>query len=304
MQSASQTGGFTLDLSNLTFSAKIDYITIHTTGKCALPELRGTARWSRKENHRKLSIHDPAQSDLAAIAGCFDNPRLAEIEVAVDIAPRGNLGVEERTAIIDALMIQLVAKGLNPGVVHEDLRFQFRGAFEGNSTCFRLYPFNKKLPAAKAQQLHGKRGDPLQVKSYPKGTDQGRQLPSAEHVARVEVRLSGDGLHHHGLTFVQDLLGFRYRKMLMPYFHHVRSARQRHRKVDPSRPLIPLMRAWKHRLLLNDLTEVGVGVVLRGGRHAGADVRLMRHTEVNNRIGQALLRLERRMKFVLSSDGR
>lgn len=287
----------TIDLSQLIFTAKIDFLTVHTTCKEELPSLDGRPCWSRKENYRKLSVHDPSPADVACITLHFANPRLAELEVAVDIEPR-SVNPTARSAVIEALMVDQVAKGLAPAVVHKDLAFHFRGAFEGTRAQFRLRPFNRRLPSAQAQQLHGRRHDALQVKSYPKKVDQGRELPLSSHVARVEVRLSGDGLHQHGLVKVADLIGFPYRKALMPYFRHVRTARRpRTQGRDPS--MLAILREKKHELLLQEWERVGVGTVLAGGRHAGADVRLLRDSPVNNRIGQALLRLERRMKFVL-----
>lgn len=286
-----------LDLSKLIFKAKIDFFTVHTTGRQELPCLDGRPCWSRKENYRKLSVHDPSPADVACITQHFANPRLAELEVALDIEPR-SVDPAARSATIEALMVDLVARGLAPAVVHKDLAFHFRGAFEGTRAQFRLRPFNRRLPSAQAQQLHGKRHDALQVKSYPKRMDQGRELPLSSHVARVEVRLSGDGLHQHGLVTVVDLVGFSYRKSLMPYFRHVKTARRpRTRRSEAS--LLSVLQEKKHEFLLQDWERVGIGTVLTGGRHAGADVRLLRNTPVNNRIGQALLRLERRMRFVL-----
>lgn len=288
-----------IDLSQLIFTAKIDYLTVHTHGKRDLPSLDGLPRWSRKENYRKLSIHDPSPADVACVADGLDNPRLAELEVAVDMAPSRHLAPETRSDLIARLMVDLVARGLAPATIHKDLAFGFRGAYEGAGDRFRLLPFNRRLPSARAQQLHGKRHDALQVKSYPKKTDQGRDLPFSDHVTRVEVRLSGDGLHQHGLVTVVDLIGFRYRKALMPYFRHVSTARRRDASATGS-PLLQILQAKKHEFLLKAWEQVGVGSMLPGGRYGGADVRLVRNTAVNNRIGQALTRLERQMKSVRS----
>ena len=303
MTQTSASAAGTIDLSKLIFTAKIDFVTVHTLGKQELPRLDGHPCWSRRENYRKLSVHDPSPADLAAISSTFGNPRIAELEVAVDIVPHRSVGSAARNLLIDALMVDLIAKGLTPAVMHGDLAFRFRGAFEGKRTQFRLLPFNRRLPSARAQQLHGKRHDALQVKSYAKTVDQGHDLPSDAHVARVEVRLSGDGLHLHGLVYVLDLSGFRYRKKLMPYFQHVRTAR-RPRTAASETPLLALLQAKRHDLLLQHWERVGVGTVLPGGRNADADVRLVRNTKVNNRIGQALLRLEQRMKFVRPEPAR
>lgn len=285
------------DLSKLIFTAKIDFLTVHTPGKQGLPPLDGRPFWSRTENYRKLSVHDPSPADLVAIASTFDNPLLAELEVAVDIVPHRSVDSAARNLLIDALMVDLIAKGLTPAVVHGDLAFRFRGAFEGTRAQFRLLPFNRRLPSPQAQQLHGRRHDALQVKSYAKKVDQGRDLPSDAHVARVEVRISGDGLHLHNLVYTLDLAGFRYRKRLMPYFRHMKTVR-RPRTLRSQTSLLAILQAKQHEFLLQHWQRVGVGTVLPGGRHADADVRLVRNTEVNDRIGQALLRLERRMKFV------
>lgn len=286
-----------VSLSQLTISSKIDYVTVFTQGKTKLPRFDGKFKWVRGANYRKLTIHDPSPLDLVKLVRDLGNPDIAEVEVATDFSPPRELTPSTRRDQLDRIMIHLFAKGLHPGVVHRELGFSFRGAFLGNRVHFHLRPYNRKLPPAHAQQLHGKRWDPLQVKCYRKGIDQKRHLPPEEHVSRVEVRLSAEGLTLHGLRQIRDLIGFRYRKVLMPYFRHVRSARLPRTK-KPQQSLLTILKEKQHQFLLTDWERVGVGTVLPGGKHMGSTVRLLANRAVNDRIGQALYRLEGQMKNV------
>lgn len=290
----------TINLSDLIFSAKIDYLTIYTPGKCLLPRLDGKPRWARQENHRKLSLHDPSPGDVALLVQYLDNPRLAELEVAVDVSPDQELSKSVRESIVDALMVHLIAKGREPKVKDKDLEFRFRGVFEGTRSRYRLRPFNRVLPSPSGQQLHGKRGDHLQAKAYGKKIDQGQVLDGSQFVARAEVRMSGYGLQSHGLHRLQDLVGFRYRKELMPYFRHVKGVKRRGRAEALPGSLLAVLRNKQEQLWREEWQRVGVGAFLPGGCCQDRDTRFISDTDVNNRIGQGLLRLERRMeaKFV------
>lgn len=290
-----------IDLTWLKFGAKIDYVTVYTDGKCKLPKFDGNRFWARREHFRKLSIHDPSPRDIRLLSLHLGNPRLAELEVAVDIRPAKALSDDERGELIDTMMVQLIAKGLAPRGGKEDLLFGFRGAFQGVAGNFKLFGFNHKLPPSTAQQLHGKRHDPLQVKSYGKRTDQGKQLTASKYVARVEVRMSGYGLESHGLRHAEDLMTFRFRKELMPHFTMTRGAvmRKRPRPSSARRlrnwTMLQLLDSARNTFFERDWDRVGVGAFVGQGKNADLHVRLLRDRELNARIGQALLRLEQRI---------
>jgi hypothetical protein len=287
-----------ISLSDLVFTAKIDYLTVFTPGKLTLPRLDGKPKWSRKEHYRRLSIHDPSARDVAALVERLDNPRLAELEVAVDLQPAPRVSVDKRERVVEQLMVHLIAKSRAPKVTDKDLQFRFRGVYEGRRGGFRLHPFNRKLPLASGQQLHGKRGDPLQAKAYAKKTDMGRALDRSAFLARTEIRMSGYGLAHHGLDAVGDLAEFRFRKMLMPYFRFVKAAKRRAKGSPRNRLLRDVLTPKQEKFYRDEWERVGVGAFLPGGKYGDHDVRLISFTKVNTRVGQALLRLEQRMKFV------
>ena len=104
------------------------------------------------------------------------------------------------------------------------------------------------------QLLIGTRHDQVQVKCYLKRSDQLTRLSDQDAVARVEVRLGKGELSTLGLVTLICVHGFQWRSMLSPYFRHC----------------VP---QTKDRL---------------------GDKRSVRKCEVaiNNRIGQALTRLE------------
>ena len=285
-------------LSDLIFSAKIDFLTVHTPGKRPLPRLEGTPRWVRRENYRKLAVHDATRGDVALLIAELGDPRLAELEIAVDIAPPRGLPDEQREQIVDYIMVHQIARGLAPKVRNQDLAPRFRGAFEGVKANFRLVPFNRVLPAPHAQQLHGKGNDPLQVKAYGKKTDQGHALAKSEFVARHEVRMGGYGLSEHDIFVLSDLLAFRYRKRLMPYFRHVKGTKRRRGRAVETNAFLRLLMDKHDELMRPEWDRVGVGAFIAGGKYQDRNVRLVSDSDLNNRIGQALLRLERRMKFV------
>jgi hypothetical protein len=275
-----------LDLATLKFTAKIDFVTIITPGKLPLPPLEGTARWSPKCNWTRLSIHDPSPADIHRLTYKLGALRLSEVEVAVDVSCASSVPEEARDERLRAVMIYMFARALSP-----DPRLitgGFRAAYNG----FGPKPFNLQLPDADAQLLFGHKTDLAQVKAYYKRTDQRRQLKPKDWVARVEVALRDEALHRH-MKVLGDMFGFRYRKELSGYFRHVKDVGRRDLRSSKLTPLHRLLVERGERDLKAEFARVGVGSTKRGGKHAHAEVVAIRHSSVNARIGQALLRLER-----------
>lgn len=113
------------------------------------------------------------------------------------------------------------------------------------------------------QMLLGARGDRVQVKCYLKQRDQNQPLDDTEAVARLEVRLAQEELKLLGIPTLICIQGFSWRKSLMPYFRH----------------RVPVSKVGS-----------GCGVFQRKFE-----------TEINDRIGQSLTRLERRFCDVVLS---
>ena len=169
---------------------------------------------------------------------------------------------------------------------------QFRAFYRHIGPASFLRPFNRALPRATDQQLHGGRTDAAQVKAYFKTRDQGVLLAPHLQVARVEVRLGSEGLRGHKLVALTDMAGFGFRKRLMPYFRHVIGSIRPVRPASKSVSMLTLLDGKNHEYDLEEFQRSGVGAFLAGGKRAGQKVRLLRDTSVNNRIGQALGRLE------------
>lgn len=290
-----------VSLDAISVGAKIDYITIHTPGRTKLPPMDGRAIWSRKHHGKRLTVHDATAADIVALVAAFGNARLIELEVAIDIRPAKGTPPEQCDAIVKAVMVDIFARGLEPsaggGMVPG-----FRAFYRRLDKGYVVRPFNLGLPRATDQLLHGGRNDAAQVKSYWKRRDQGAPLPPDKQSARIEVRLGSEGLFGHDLPTLTDLNGFRFRKKLMPYFWHFRgTARLKPASPKARTPLMAVLSAKSDEYDQAAFKQAGVGAFGRGGKRAKSAVRLLRNTPVNNRLGQALLRLERQFhkdKFV------
>jgi hypothetical protein len=285
-----------VNLTELKVNAKFDFITFETPGKVDLPALQGRVLWGRKDHYRRFTLHDPCPEDIRALALTLGSLRILELEVAVDFRPGAHVPLERRVELLNAVMVDVFARGLDPRqgqLINDDFRAFYRRTGSG----YKVGPFNKRLPLPTDQLLHGGRGDPAQVKCYYKVTDQGEEIAEHSHVARVEVRLSGIGLDVHGLRELRDLSNFKIRSGLMPYFRHV-AAVERRPALRPT-AMSTLLRETERRLDHSHWDKVGVGAFLPKGTRASTRARLRRDVYVNNRIGQALGRLEERYRKAL-----
>jgi hypothetical protein len=289
------------DLSLLSFSARIDYITIRTPEKVNLPALSGKAIWPQAFSGHRLTVHDACAADIEALKNTFGPAGLVEMEVAIDLRLKKCVLPGDREAMLKSVMVDVFARGLEPSA-GENMAKGFRAFYRKLETGYMVRPFSKGLPRATDQQLHGGRQDAVQVKGYWKRFDNGKTLPAEKQVARVEVRLGSIGLLGLDLLTLSDVQCFRFRKKLMPYFSHVRgTTRPVRQRRNSSNAMRNLVAAKQHELDQTFMQASGVGAFLSGGKRAGSAVRLMRDTPVNNRIGQALTRLERQFsttKFV------
>ena len=297
-QHNANTAASSIDLDRLNFRAKIDLVTLRTSRKMPLPKLDGRVKWSRKEHFKRFTLHDPSPNDISALAALGGPLRILELEVAVDVRPALTLPLDSRLTMLEAVMVELFAKRLDPrsgGM----MRSSFRAFYRRLAGGYTVGPFNRRLPLPTDQQLHGGRTDAAQVKAYLKRVDQGRVIELAECVARVEVRLAADGLDAHGLKGLTDLDGFKYRKQLMPYFRHFAGAEQRQRRAA-SQTSQTLRRALQ-QIDQRHWQAVGVGAFVGKGDRESTSVRLRRDQPVNKRIGQALGRLEANFRITKSA---
>ena len=118
---------------------------------------------------------------------------------------------------------------------------------------------------------------------------------------RVEARLGQLELESLGLLHTPDLLEFKFRTQLMRYFTHVNGSRRGKPRKNSRRPLLKVIYDWKDEIDSQHWDLVGVGAFERGGKREQPNLIFKRDTALNNRIGQALGRLERSItvkKFV------
>lgn len=290
-----------IDYKDLRFSAKIDYITIHTSGKITLPPLDGKPKWPRAHHGNRLTVHDATAADINTLVATFGPARLIELEIAIDVRPALSVPVDERAGMLRSVMVNVFARGLEPSG-GMGMSKQFRAFFRLLDSGIQVRPFNLVLPRATDQQLHGGRLDAVQVKGYLKTRDQGIALPPSQQVARVEVRMGSEGLLGHDLVRLTDLGGFKFRKNLMPYFSHVAGSKRLIRLKQSNNVLLRLMKAKQHELDQAEFDRVGVGALLKGGKRCDSAVRLTRNIPLNDRLGQALMRLERQFRQLKGID--
>lgn len=280
-----------MPLSQVRFSAKIDYITVDGVQKTHVGQLDGRINWPPKYNGRRLTVHDASARDIALLAKIFKNGIVAELEIAVDLKPIGFDDEREYIGAVHQLKAEYLAKRLRPNVA-SGLWSGFRGAYKRQPFGYSLCPFNKRVPGASEQLLYGRRDDGVQVKAYYKHMDNKRPLPWRQHTARVEVRLGRLGLSHHGIEGLDDVLGFAVRRELSPYFQTVRGACRRMRKSQTQG--LPLLKVLKAKQESDDQIywdQYGVGAFEQGGARHCDHIRLLRDLPLNDRIGQALHRL-------------
>ncbi|EKD96991.1 MAG: hypothetical protein ACD_23C01148G0001 [uncultured bacterium] len=290
-----------IGLSDLKFSPKIDFVTLDGVARPAPSGLQGKCIWPRSYKGRRLTIHDPTPKDLAALQAAYPNASVAAVEVAVDVSPRAKMGEEERAAFLAFVKSEFCAKRLHPAF-HQSLSSGFRGTYDPRPYGYALRPFNRRVPGPGEQHLHGTKYDALQFKVYFKIRDNSKALDWEMHVIRMEVKMQGAALLHHRLEHVGDLLGFAFRSELTPYFRHVRgTVRASARKRKPISPVLRVLTEKMQRYDDDHWDQNGIGAFLRGGKRETVGVRFLRDQALNDRIGQALHRLQRQfsnVKFV------
>jgi len=286
-----------LDLTRFKFSAAIDYVSLRGIEKEALPQLDGKAQWP-KSHHGRLTIHDPTAGDIGAVSDAFPCCVIEELEVCVDVFTAQRLPSGEQDQLLQSFKTECVSKQLLPKF-SSGMNSGFRGAYD--PVLDKTGGFNHRVPDAREQLLYGHRADPVQVKCYYKRTDRRRSLAVADHCIRIEVRIGPVGLGHHGLTKASDLIGFKFRKELMGYFNHTCGSRLPRIHEGRRSTLLSLMYEWSDKQAHLHWSETGVGMHVQGGKRYQFGLLYKRNTKLNNRIGQALGRLEQSLsekKFV------
>ncbi len=276
-------------LEQFRFSAKVDYLSLKGLTKQPLPDLDGKAKWP-KSTPGKLTVQDCSATDVHKLAVLFPTTLLDELEVCVDVRTAQNLPHDLQEQKLQSFKSEFVAKRLKPTFI-EGTNGGFRGAYDPQQK--QPFPFNRRVPKAGEQLLYGHRNDGAQVKCYYKKTDNGRDLQRQDHSIRLEVRLGQLGLDQHGVLNLTDLTLFKFRKQLMPYFTHVHGSRHRRVRQAKTKPLLAVLHGKQDQIDQSHWETVGVGSFQRGGKRETAALVLKRDIGLNDRIGQALGRLEK-----------
>jgi hypothetical protein len=274
----------------LKFSAKVDYLTVETAGKQKLPVMKGRPIWAKSLGYRRLSIHDAVLADVVALSPIFNNPRLHEVEIAVDIQVSGQADRDEIVQHLNQIMTDTFAKRLDPRA-GLGINARRRAFYRRLSNDYTVAPFNMVAPLPTDQLLYGFRDELVQVKCYLKARDQNQELNPKAFSARVEVRMRGEVLASHGLVHLDDLVDFGFRKKLMPYFRHIRGSKRTSKRKSA---MMAVLLGGQECFDAHRWNDVGVGAFVPGGKSFKPNVRLLRDVGTNHRIGQALTRLEQR----------
>ena len=288
------------NLHNLEFSAKVDYVTIETAGKRALPKLIGRPHWVASEHYKKLSVHDLAPEDLQSLSLIFPDGRISEIEVAIDA--RVSSKVDDRAVRAKCLesYYAWVATHLYPyHAPHMSSRTSAYDPADG-----KLKPFNFRVPSPSEQLLYGFRNDAAQVKVYRKTVDNHIALTAMQESVRIEVRAGQQVCQELGLHNLRNLHGFAFRSLLSAYFWMAASAAPRHRRLSKV-PIQNVVRDYRRKAIQREASAAwersGVqGAIVVPGMHI---MRIKPHRLANQRFGKALQRLQERFsreRFILA----
>lgn len=278
------------DLTRFRLHASIDFVTIRTRGKCGLPALFGKAKWVVSENYKMLTIHDLRPADVAPLLGVFPDARILEIEVAVDLIPiREVTDPDVRRQLIEAAH-RFIALHAQP---FDHPLMKGRSASTYIPRRRGICPFNYRKPAPDEQLLYALRYHPAQVKGYFKKKDNRQPVPEARQGMRLEVALRQEACESVGLTTLEDLIGFRFRRLLSPFFRMADlpvCTRKRTTRWENN-----MAEDWRDKERRREIARVwpqhGVQGIL-GHEKLPGHVRFTRMTEVNQRIGKSLNRLQ------------
>lgn len=285
-----------IELQELCFSAKIDFLSFSSTAEVSLPAIVGRV-------HRPSSppgaftIHDAQPQDVLALASIAEIDRITTLEVAVDIRPCPyGKSAKSWMPVLRALAHDYVPRHLEPSYAPY-INTQYRAYDLGE----KRGPFNRKSVPPGATLCYGHKSHPVRVKSYLKLEDNKQPLPSHQYSVRVEVTLEQPVLDKVALVKPIDLLTFPLRRSLSPYFTFMSGVRRKAAgPKDISAIVNPKVLAARDQEVWDGH---GVGGFLPGGMGDVGKVRFIRHQDLNNRVGQALGRLEQQLTKQIRVSG-
>lgn len=278
-----------LCLSQFEVRSSIDFITISTPGKRDLPPLSGRPAWGVAAHYQQLTVHDLQPGDVPLLVRALPEAKILGIEVALDLRPSGRRQGGELDQSLEALF-RYVARHLYPYAAPSMATAKTAGFVPGKG----MRPFNFRAPNPAETLYFGFRVDgPAQVKVYVKRKDNGSELNRRLWAVRVEVTLKQSICAEFGLHGLGDLIGFRFRKLLMPYFRMVRGPVAHAKRSE--RAVLKLVNARLARALQEDADAAWRRNGVQAAKHLDLpQVRYRRHGAFNKRLGKALQHLEGR----------
>lgn len=304
-----------LPISDLQFASKIDFVTVYMHSKRGGDlNFDGKPFWVRptkKLPYWVLTIHDPSRRDILMLKDHLDNPRVMEIEIAVDLFPKHTDDREAHQTLLETTF-KAVAARFRP----EDnalWAYGKRGAVSAPNTP--IEPLERRMANAGEQVIYGHRGGFMQAKLYLKIQDQGVLLPYAEQLVRMEVHLRRGACMDERINMdrVSDLIGYKYRKQFTKHFRLIKEPTVLKLKgLDPAEHAKRQKKMWRawctagvakfaisatlpEDTLLGDIPHIRRRQRVQLPReHYG----LLRDQGATAKIGNAIQNLERRMARV------
>lgn len=282
-------------LSQLTFSANIDYLSVSHVRRQPTWPTTGRMAWKSSSHETEFTIHDPSGEDLALLALVYPKGLITGLQVSVDIKPKKFPGDREHLKALKSILSEYVAKGLSPRST-KGVNRAFPGVYEAcEQGGYDLIPPNRPLRGVKDQSLYGERCDGVRVEAcIMLDRDEERAANVAALHIRLEVRLGPCGLQYHGLESIGNLEGFKFHTKLVPYLQHACDTRPRQWCWSEAevRRLLAIMDKHRVPTTYPYWESVGASEYGRGGSSERERLLSYRHMAINRRIGMALRRLQ------------
>lgn len=303
------------DFTRLSLKATIDFITISDLQPGLMEFEHGKrAKWIRNDPESdspagSLTLQDPSPGDIWLLHEHYPKASIMEIEISIDFWPTPECSAEERQTLIDHTM-RAIAGRMRPEEANP-FAFGLRACVTANGSTPQ--PFHDRQAPPEAQLLWGVRGDFIQVKAYPKKTDQRQRLPMEKCRPRIEVAMRRGHLMDLDLNHPIDVLTHDWRTLVSPYFRFIARAELRSRRsIKPSLAMqAKVSRAWRRGgaggFKQAEIPEQAHGLTreaieYRARRQVSLrSVKLVRHRRANELVGNALRQLERRLRGARNS---
>lgn len=302
-------GAPSLKWEQLDCRAQFDFIKVWHPKKVRLPTLSGTKKWTPLTHGHQgqyLTVQDPQLHDIDALIEHLGDPRLASIQLTVDLKPRATVPPAE----IDDLLLNTffaVAGRFRP----EDEAmwgYGIRGGVRAVGQTPR--PFHRRFPEPNEELVYGHRGGWMQSTVYLKRINERRTLEADEQSVRMELTMKQWALMGIGLDHLSQLGGFKYQSKFNKHFRIISHPRVRAVSTRSSTELVTMerrmWRGWETAgvgkfgislLMPDDTITISVRQIAARERQQLplSHYVLVRDHMATEKIGSAFKQLQRRM---------